>query len=136
MALRLLFFFYTGAIDVIFTLQGDPSLFVASAANQLLVHMLTFSLLSGTTELANIKDYDWPICAQMIIVHIEESLKSNSASRIKQSLKLLTSVFGCCHDLWTEVLWSQLSEPIVYLLEEKPVHTGHSLVDLFLSMAR
>ncbi|XP_067406936.1 BRCA1-associated ATM activator 1 [Emydura macquarii macquarii] len=125
-----------GAINVIFTLQGDPSLFVASAANQLLVHMLTFSLLSGTTELANIKDYDWPICAQMIIVHIEESLKSNSASRIKQSLKLLTSVFGCCHDLWTEVLWSQLSEPIVYLLEEKPVHTGHSLVDLFLSMAR
>ncbi|XP_032622030.1 integrator complex assembly factor BRAT1 isoform X1 [Chelonoidis abingdonii] len=125
-----------GAIDVIFTMQGDPSLFVASAANQLLVHMLTFSLQSFQTKPVNIKDCDWPICAQKLIVHIEESLNSNSASRIKQSLKLLTSVFGCCHDLWTEVLWSRLSEPIVYLLDEEPVHTGHLLVDLFLSMAR
>ncbi|CAM5086765.1 unnamed protein product [Natator depressus] len=125
-----------GAIDVIFTLQGDPSLFVASAANQLLVHILIFSLQSFQTKLVSIKDCDWPVCAQKLVVHIEESLKSNSASRINQSLKLLTSVFGCCHDLWTEVLWSQLSEPIVYLLEEEPVHAGHSLVDLFLSMTR
>lgn len=121
---------------MIFTLQGDPSLFVASAANQLLVHMLTFSLQSFQTKLVSIKDCDWPVCAQKLVVHIEESLKSNSASRINQSLKLLTSVFGCCHDLWTEVLWSQLSQPIVYLLEEEPVHAGHSLVDLFLSMTR
>ncbi|XP_074867012.1 integrator complex assembly factor BRAT1 isoform X2 [Carettochelys insculpta] len=125
-----------GAIDVIFTLQGDLSLFVASAANQLLVHVLTFSLQSFQIKQINIKDCDWPICAQKLIVHLEESLKSNSISRIKQSVKLLTSVFGCCHDLWTEVLWSQLSETIVYLLEKEPVHTGHSLVDLFLSMAR
>nr|XP_025034718.1 BRCA1-associated ATM activator 1 isoform X2 [Pelodiscus sinensis] len=125
-----------GAIDVIFTLQGDPSLFVASAANRLLVHILTFSLQSFQTKPVNIKDCDWPICAQKLIPHLEESLKSSSASRIKQSLKLLTSVFGCCHDLWTEVLWSQLSEPITYLLEKEPFNAGNSLVDLFLSMAR
>uniref|UniRef100_A0A8C8SFC9 BRCA1 associated ATM activator 1 n=1 Tax=Pelusios castaneus TaxID=367368 RepID=A0A8C8SFC9_9SAUR len=126
----------SGIMDAIFTLQGDPSLFVVSAANQLLVHMLTFSLQSEMTKLANIKECDWPGCARMIILHIEESLKSNSAPRIKQSLKLLTSVFGCCHDPWTEALWLQLSESIAYLLEKKPVCTRHSLVDLFLSMAR
>ncbi|XP_019368517.1 PREDICTED: BRCA1-associated ATM activator 1 [Gavialis gangeticus] len=126
----------SGAIDVIFTLQGDPSLFVASAVNRLLVHILTFSLQSETTSPLSTKDCSWPMCARMIIAHIEESLKSSSVSRIKQDLKLLTSVFGCCHDRWTEVLWSWIAEPIKSLLKEEPGQTGHSLVDLFLSMAR
>lgn len=129
-------FINTGAIDVIFTLQGDPSLFVASAVNRLLVHILTFSLQSETTSPLSMKDCSWPMCAQMIMAHIEKSLKSSSVSRIKQALKLLTSVFGCCHDQWTEILWSRIAEPIESLLKEEPVQTGHSLVDLFLSMAR
>ncbi|XP_006034504.2 BRCA1-associated ATM activator 1 isoform X2 [Alligator sinensis] len=126
----------SGAIDVIFMLQGDPSLFVASAVNRLLVHILTFSLQSETTSPLSMKYCSWPMCAQMIMAHIEESLKSSSVSRIKQALKLLTSVFGCCHDQWTEILWSRIAEPIESLLKEEPVQTGHSLVDLFLSMAR
>uniref|UniRef100_A0A8D0KRW3 BRCA1 associated ATM activator 1 n=1 Tax=Strix occidentalis caurina TaxID=311401 RepID=A0A8D0KRW3_STROC len=94
-----------GGIDVIFTLQGDPSLFVASAASQLLVHMLTLSVESETTKPLSTKDCDWPACAQMIIKRIEDSLQSSSSSHIEQSLKLLTSLFGSCRATWTEVLW-------------------------------
>ncbi|KAJ7401949.1 BRCA1-associated ATM activator 1 [Pitangus sulphuratus] len=45
-----------GGMDVIFALQGDPSLFVASAASQLLVHILTFSLESEASKALSTKD--------------------------------------------------------------------------------
>uniref|UniRef100_A0A8D0G8C2 BRCA1 associated ATM activator 1 n=1 Tax=Sphenodon punctatus TaxID=8508 RepID=A0A8D0G8C2_SPHPU len=126
----------SGAIDVILTLQGDPSLFVASAANRLLVHMLLFSVQSEMPRSLSIKDCDWPASAQMIVVHVEGSLKSSSASRIKQSLNLLTTVFDRSQDERTEALWLWVAGPIEALLEKEPVQAGHSLVDLFLSMAR
>ncbi|NWU62078.1 BRAT1 protein, partial [Pterocles burchelli] len=125
-----------GGIDVIFTLQGDPSLFVASAASQLLVHIFTLSVESGTTEPRSTKDPDWPVCAQMIIKHIEDSLHSRSASRIEQSLKLLTSLFGSCHATWTEVLWLGVAKQIESFLTEETVQVQHMLANLFLKMAR
>uniref|UniRef100_A0A8D0ETQ7 BRCA1 associated ATM activator 1 n=1 Tax=Strix occidentalis caurina TaxID=311401 RepID=A0A8D0ETQ7_STROC len=107
-----------GGIDVIFTLQGDPSLFVASAASQLLVHMLTLSVESETTKPLSTKDCDWPACAQMIIKRIEDSLQSSSSSHIEQSLKLLTSLFGSCRATWTEVLWLVMTY-ICFLLSNR-----------------
>ncbi|XP_068765287.1 BRCA1-associated ATM activator 1 isoform X3 [Struthio camelus] len=125
-----------GGIDVIFTLQGDPSLFVASAASRLLVHMLTFSLESEMTKPLSAKDCDWPVCAQMIIKRIEDSLQSSSVSRIKQSLKLLTSLFGCCHAPWTEVLWLGVAKQVESFLTEESVQAQHMLADLLLNVAR
>ncbi|NXG61068.1 BRAT1 protein, partial [Hemiprocne comata] len=124
-----------GGIDVIFALQGDPSLFVASAASQLLVHMLTLSAESETAKPATTKDCDWPECAQMIIKHIEDSLRSSSASHIKQSLKLLTSLFGSCHAAWTKVLWSGIAKQIESFLMEETAQAQPMLANLLLNMA-
>lgn len=132
----LLLCFHTEGLDVIFTLQGDPSLFVASAASQLLVHMLTLSVESESTTPLSEKDCDWPACAQMIIKHIEDSLQSGSASHISQSLKLLTSLFGSCRATWTEVLWLRIAKQVESFLTEDSVQTRHMLADLLLNMSR
>ncbi|NXS08597.1 BRAT1 protein, partial [Neodrepanis coruscans] len=126
----------TGSLDVIFTLQGDPSLFVASAASQLLVHMLTFSVESETSKPVSTKDCEWPVCAQMIIKHIEESLQSSSASHIEHSLKLLTSLFGSCYAAWTEVLWLSIAKQIESFLMEETVQAQPMLANLLLNVAR
>nr|XP_027324787.2 BRCA1-associated ATM activator 1 isoform X2 [Anas platyrhynchos] len=131
-----LHFLCNSGLDVIFTLQGDPSLFVASAASQLLVHMLTLSVESESTTPLSEKDCDWPACAQMIIKHIEDSLQSGSASRINQSLKLLTSLFGSCRATWTEVLWLRIAKQVESFLTEDSVQTRHMLADLLLNMSR
>ncbi|NXM72498.1 BRAT1 protein, partial [Serilophus lunatus] len=125
-----------GSMDVIFALQGDPSLFVASAASQLLVHMLTFSVESETSKPVSTKDCDWPVCAQMIMKHIEESLQSSSASHMEQSLKLLTSLFGSCYAPWTEVLWLNVTKQIESFLKEETVQAQPMLANLLLNVAR
>ncbi|XP_065707013.2 BRCA1-associated ATM activator 1 [Patagioenas fasciata] len=125
-----------GGIDVIFSLQGDPSLFVASAASKLLVHMLTFSVESETTKPLTTKDCDWPACAQMIIKHIEDSLQSRSASHIEQSLKLLTSLFDSCRATWTAVIWSGVAKQVESFLTEETVQVQHMLASLLLNVAR
>ncbi|NXH09209.1 BRAT1 protein, partial [Bucco capensis] len=125
----------TGGIDVIFTLQGDPSLFVASAASQLLVDMLTLSVGNEMTQPLGTKDWEWPACAQVIIKHVEDSLRSGSASRIEHSLKLLTNLFGCCYDAWTEVIWLDVAEQVESFLTEETVQAQHMLVNLLVKMA-
>ncbi|XP_037362944.1 BRCA1-associated ATM activator 1 isoform X2 [Talpa occidentalis] len=125
-----------GAVDTIFSLQGDPSLFVASAASQLLVHILALSMRSLPGEHPSPQTADWPPCAQKIVGHIEESLRSMVPPRITQALNVLTTTFGHCHSPWAEVLWVQLSPLVTCLLEKDPVPAAHSLVDLLLSVAR
>ncbi|NXI45895.1 BRAT1 protein, partial [Galbula dea] len=124
-----------GGIDVIFMLQGDPSLFVASAASQLLVDMLTLSAETEATKPLSTQDCEWPACAQMILKHIEDSLRSGSASLIEQSLKLLTSLFGSCHAPWTGVLWAGVAKQIEAFLTEETVQAQHMLATLLLKMA-
>ncbi|XP_053937000.1 BRCA1-associated ATM activator 1 isoform X2 [Cuculus canorus] len=125
-----------GGIDVIFTLQGDPSLFVASVASSLLVQMLILSITSETTEPLSSKDCDWPACAQIIIKHIEDSLQSSSASRIEQSLKLLTILFRNCHAAWTEAIWLGIAKQIESFVTERTVQAQHMLANLLLNVAR
>ncbi|XP_032728679.1 BRCA1-associated ATM activator 1 isoform X4 [Lontra canadensis] len=79
---------------------------------------------------------DWPACAQKIVGHIEESLRSTAAPQITQALNVLTTTFGHCHDPWTQVLWVRLHPLVAALLEKDPVPAAHSLVDLLLSVAR
>ncbi|XP_042293467.1 BRCA1-associated ATM activator 1 isoform X2 [Sceloporus undulatus] len=126
----------SGALDVIFALQGDRSLFVASGASRLLARLLIFSVQSEPSRLLCTKDCDWPACARMIVTRVEDSLKSHPVSHVTRSLKLLTTLFEHNQDPWTEVLWSRIAETVGSLLTEEPVQAGHSLVELFLSMAR
>ncbi|NWR75628.1 BRAT1 protein, partial [Centropus unirufus] len=125
-----------GAIDVIFALQGDPSLFVASVASSLLVQMLILSVASETTKPPSSKDCDWPACAQVIIKHIEDSLRSCSVSRIEQSLKLLTVLFRTCPATWTEAIWLRIAKQIESFLMEKSVQAENMLASLLLNVAR
>ncbi|XP_045848992.1 BRCA1-associated ATM activator 1 isoform X2 [Meles meles] len=125
-----------GAVDTIFSLQGDSSLFVASAAGQLLVHILSLSMRGPAEASPGLQADDWPACAQKIVGHIEESLRSTAAPQITQALNVLTTTFGHCHDPWTQVLWVRLHPLVAALLEKDPVPAAHSLVDLLLSVAR
>ncbi|XP_029433400.1 BRCA1-associated ATM activator 1 isoform X3 [Rhinatrema bivittatum] len=124
-----------GSLDLILTLQGDTSLFVTSAANKLIVHLLVFSVQSAVRQPLGSADSDWPVCAQRIVAHLERSLGSNVPSRVAPALKAVIMVFGNCHDAWTEILWSNLAQPVVSLLEQEPVCEVPLLVELFLSMA-
>uniref|UniRef100_A0A6J0UD76 BRCA1-associated ATM activator 1 n=1 Tax=Pogona vitticeps TaxID=103695 RepID=A0A6J0UD76_9SAUR len=126
----------SGALDVIFSLQRDRSLFVASGANRLLARTLIFSAKSEPSRLLCPKDCDWPACARMIVARTEESLQSHSAASIQASLKLLITLFEQNQDPWTEILWSRIAETVESVLREDSVQAGHLLVDLFLSMGR
>ncbi|KAJ7305933.1 hypothetical protein JRQ81_010299 [Phrynocephalus forsythii] len=126
----------SGALDVIFALQGDRSLFVASGANQLLARLLIFSVQSEPSRLLCPKDCDWPACARMIVTRVEESLRSRSPSSAQHALKLLISLFDHNQDPWTEILWSRISATVASVLIEDSAHVGHLLVDLLLSMTR
>ncbi|KAL2765967.1 BRCA1-associated ATM activator 1 isoform 2 [Daubentonia madagascariensis] len=126
----------TGAVDTVFSLQGDASLFVASAAGQLLVHVLALSMGGRAEGQPCPRGGDWPTCAWKIVGHIEESLCSTDTQRVTQALNVLTTTFGRCQSPWTEVLWEQLSPLVACLLERDPVPAPHSLVDLLLCVAR
>ncbi|XP_032250115.1 BRCA1-associated ATM activator 1 isoform X2 [Phoca vitulina] len=130
------FLAHCGAVDTIFSLQEDSSLFVASAAGQLLVHILGLSMQGPAGGPPSLEAGDWPACAQKIVGHIEESLRATATPQITQALNVLTTTFGHCHDPWTQVLWVQLSPLVASLLEKDPVPAAHSLVDLLLSVAR
>ncbi|XP_062036673.1 BRCA1-associated ATM activator 1 isoform X1 [Lepus europaeus] len=125
-----------GVLDAIFSLQQDPSLFVASAASQLLAHVLALSMQGAAGSPPAPQDGAWPTCAQRIVGHMEESLCSTAAPQVTQALNVLTSTLGRCHGRWTKALWAQLSPFVARLLEREPVPAAHSLVDLLLSVAR
>uniref|UniRef100_A0A8C3YMB2 BRCA1 associated ATM activator 1 n=1 Tax=Catagonus wagneri TaxID=51154 RepID=A0A8C3YMB2_9CETA len=125
-----------GAVDTIFSLQGDSSLFVASAAGQLLVHILDLAMRALPQGHPNPQACDWPACAQKIVHHVEDSLRCTAAPQLTQALNVLTATFGHCHGLWTPGLWVRLRPLVARLLEKDPVPASHALVDLLLSVAR
>lgn len=125
-----------GVLGTIFSLQGDPSLFVASAAGQLLAHVLALCMRGQAEEHPGPQASDWPTCAQQIVDHIEESLRSAGSPQVTQALNVLSTTFGHCHSPWTQALWVRLSPLVACLLKKDPVPAAHSLVDLLLSAAR
>ncbi|XP_029410990.1 BRCA1-associated ATM activator 1 isoform X3 [Nannospalax galili] len=126
----------SGAVDTVFSLQGDPSLFVASAASQLLVYILALSMQGRDAGSPIPEVAAWPVCAQKIVSHVQESLHSTAAPQVTQALNVLTTTFGRCRSPWMEVLWGQLSPLVASLLKRDPIPAAHSLVDLLLSVAR
>ncbi|KAJ7403640.1 hypothetical protein WISP_150260 [Willisornis vidua] len=87
-----------GAMDMIFALQGDPSLFVASAASQLLVHMLTFSIESESSKPLSTKDclldesVSDPITVESLL-----SCKTSCAGLLCQTLAHLEKLLSLKH---------------------------------------
>ncbi|XP_075383698.1 integrator complex assembly factor BRAT1 isoform X2 [Tenrec ecaudatus] len=126
----------SGALDTIFSLQGDSSLFVASAASQLLAQVLALSLQDLATAQRGSLDGRWPPCAQSILGFLEGSLRSGAVPPVTQALKVLTSTFRRCHQPWTEALWDRLGPLVSSLLETDLTPTARWLADLFLSMGR
>ncbi|EDL19109.1 EST AA881470, isoform CRA_c, partial [Mus musculus] len=126
----------SGAVDTLFSLQGDPSLFVASAASQLLVHILALSMQGGAPGSPVPEAAAWPMCAQKIVNHVDESLHAKATPQVTQALNVLTTTFGRCHNPWTGVLWERLSPPVARLFERDPIPAVHALMDLLLSVAR
>lgn len=125
-----------GAVDTIFSLQGDPSLFVASAAGQLLVRVLDLALRGPAEGRVCPQAWDWPACARKVVCHLEDCLRSEATPRVTQALHVLTTTFGHCRGLWTQGLWARLSPLVARLLEKDPVPAPHALVDLLLGVAR
>nr|XP_033819783.1 BRCA1-associated ATM activator 1 isoform X2 [Geotrypetes seraphini] len=130
------FLYDCGSVNLILTLQRDTSLFIASSANEVLVHILVFSIQSAMQQPLSTSDSNWPASAQLILAHLKKSLRSSIPSQVAQSLKALMMVFRGCHDNWTEVLWSSFAQPVESLLEQEPVCEASLLVELFLSIAR
>ncbi|XP_030067155.1 integrator complex assembly factor BRAT1 isoform X2 [Microcaecilia unicolor] len=130
------FLYDCGSMNLILTLQKDTSLFIASSANELIVHILGFSILSAIQQPLSTSGSNWPASAQLIVAHLNRSLRSSVPSQVAQSLKALITVFRGCHDTWTGVLWSSFVQPVESLLKQEPVCEASLLVELFLSMAR
>lgn len=127
----------TGALDTVFSLQRDPSLFVASAASQLLSYILTLSMRDADKGHPDPQGKACaPTCAQEIVAHVEASLCSATTAQAMQALHVLTSTITHCHEPWTEDFWRRLSPTVGHLLEGDPVPAAPSLVELLLSVAR
>lgn len=109
---------------------------MASAASQLLVHVLALFMRGGAEGHPCLRGDDWPACAQKITDHVEESLCSTATPKVTQALNVLTTTFGRCQSPWTEALWVRLSPRVACLLERDPIPAAHSLVDLLLCVAR
>lgn len=109
---------------------------MASAAGQLLAHVLALSMHGQAEGQPCPQACDWPACAQKIVGHIEESLSSPAAPQVTQALNVLTTTFGHCHSPWTQGLWVRLHPFVACLLEKDPIPAAHPLVDLLLSVAR
>ncbi|XP_036397967.1 BRCA1-associated ATM activator 1 [Megalops cyprinoides] len=125
----MLFLFKNGLTKVTLNLQTDKSLFVASAANKLLAHILNFGEVTAMcpkgnkTELSGVhKDGigrqcpEWTDGIMEIMRHLEDSLMSGVPFQTDQSLKLVALSLGHCQPHVREMLWQRTEGAIEVLL--------------------
>ncbi|KAM4631565.1 integrator complex assembly factor BRAT1 [Discoglossus pictus] len=124
----------SGAVDVILKLQMDSSLFVASAANQLVAHILLSSVDMGTENPKGANISSWPDCAQRILGHLEKSLASGIS--VSQSINALIAIYGTCKDALAEILWPHVAVMIDSLLNQKHISGEIHVEGLLLGVAR
>lgn len=121
-------------IEVILKLQRDSSLFVASAANQLLAHILTFPKHQEASPGSMYSE--WTECVKEIARHVEDSLESGIPQHVQQSLKLVTLALGNCQPVVMEMLWQKVGGPMESLLEKDPTNMAQRLMELLLTASR
>ncbi|XP_007904267.1 BRCA1-associated ATM activator 1 isoform X2 [Callorhinchus milii] len=136
-----------GSIEAIIQLQKDSSLFVASAAIQLLANVLTFSFQNSelanipldtdtTNTITSVPSPECQDCAYAIIEHIEGFLRSSIPSKVRQALKLLSKVSGTCHPVVIASLWPKVAESVELLVKGDLDGIGQQLVELFVNLSR
>lgn len=125
-----------GAVDRLLTLQGDPSLFVVTAAGQLLVHVLGLALHNCGPPCGPPLDPQWPLLASSLLAQLEEALQPASTPQLLQALGVLTNAFTSCPAPWAPALWGRLRPAMTCLLEGQPLQAPHALGDLLLAVAR
>ncbi|KAG2455308.1 BRAT1 protein, partial [Polypterus senegalus] len=139
-------------IEVILPLQQDRSLFVSSAANQLLIKLLTLPtqqsmnapVLSGDGHSSDMRDLlqststenrEWTNVVKHVGTHVEETLLSGEPFHIEQSLKLMTLACKTCEPWILQILWEKVVGHIESLLETHPTTLTQPLVELLLSVS-
>ncbi|KAJ8364032.1 hypothetical protein SKAU_G00128630 [Synaphobranchus kaupii] len=125
------FLFKNGLIKVVLHLQTDKSLFVASAANQLLAHILTFSEPTttctclkngGKTDLSEVRTdrgaecLAWAGGVAEVMKHVQDSLVSSVPFHACQSLKLVALSLAHCQPHVREMLWQRTEGAVEVLL--------------------
>ncbi|XP_075035636.1 integrator complex assembly factor BRAT1 [Mixophyes fleayi] len=124
-----------GVLELTLNLLMDSSLFVASAANDLVAHVFLMCVkLDGHPESGNLSDL--PDVAVTILNRLEKLLPSSDSQSVTQSLKSLTAIFRGCSDTLAEILWPQIAELIMSLLDQKPIHAAPHLEGLLLAVTR
>uniref|UniRef100_A0A671RVG8 BRCA1-associated ATM activator 1 n=1 Tax=Sinocyclocheilus anshuiensis TaxID=1608454 RepID=A0A671RVG8_9TELE len=112
-----------GLIKVVLQLQNDRSLFVASLANQLLVHILNFLTSSNMTNgsdavgssVSSLRS-DWVSVSSEIMNAVVEALRSEDHPRVLLGLRLLSLVLFQCGEPIRSTLWKDVLVPLEVLI--------------------
>uniref|UniRef100_A0A8C1XSJ5 BRCA1-associated ATM activator 1 n=1 Tax=Cyprinus carpio TaxID=7962 RepID=A0A8C1XSJ5_CYPCA len=113
-----------GLIKVVLQLQNDRSLFVASLANQLLVHILNFLTSSSTTNgsdavgssVSSLRS-DWVSVSSEIMNAVVEALSSEDHPQVLLGLRLLSLVLSQCGEPIRSMLWKDVLVPLEVLIK-------------------
>ncbi|KAA0722519.1 BRCA1-associated ATM activator 1 [Triplophysa tibetana] len=112
-----------GLIKVLLHLQNDPSLFVSSLANEVLVNILNFmtsSKMSNSSDAAGSTQCpmgpDWVSVSSEIIRAGVEALGSEKHPQVIQALKMLSLVLSQCGEPIRSMLWKDVLVPLEVLI--------------------
>ncbi|XP_056595329.1 BRCA1-associated ATM activator 1 isoform X2 [Triplophysa dalaica] len=112
-----------GLIKVLLHLQNDPSLFVSSLANEVLVNILNFmtsSKMSNSSDAAGSAQCplgpDWVSVSSEIIRAGVEALGSEKHPQVVQGLKLLSLALSQCGEPIRSMLWKDVLVPMEVLI--------------------
>ncbi|XP_051941114.1 BRCA1-associated ATM activator 1 isoform X2 [Hippocampus zosterae] len=132
----LAFFVQSGFITPLLQLQSDPSMFVASAANQLLAHIL-LAIQSENEEHANIKtNTEHSRVVLQTTDHIKESLvpkESTLAAGSRQVLKLLALILDQARRPLRDQLLTALAASLEKLAEAGYSQMTPALMDVIMA---
>lgn len=146
-------------IPTLLHLQTDSSLFVASAANHLLAHILLFfqpvsstgsngvhpiegtrtrdgATDTGPPESSVETSQDYSAVFRTISEFTEESLLHTNTSHTQQELRFLTMVLDQAGPVLRDLLLQSVTEPLRTLVAAGHSHLTHSLMDVIVAAHR
>nr|XP_015215787.1 PREDICTED: BRCA1-associated ATM activator 1 isoform X2 [Lepisosteus oculatus] len=137
---------------MILNLQIDRSLFVASAANQLLAHILNFPKKVPAHSSSDNSDIwqnsvacecntyaeqtEWANCSIKIAQHLGDALHSDISFHTHQSLRLLTLALVHCQPQVMEVLWQKTEAAIKTRMGNGQIVMEQPFLEVLLTASR
>ncbi|MBN3322548.1 BRAT1 protein, partial [Atractosteus spatula] len=137
---------------MILNLQIDRSLFVASAANQLVAHILNFPKKVPAHSSSDNSDIwqnsvacecntyaeqtEWANCTIKIAQHVGDALHSDISFHTHQSLKLLTLALVHCQPQVMEVLWQKTEAAIKTRMGNGQIVMEQPFLEVLLTASR